>query len=238
MEKTVAIHQPTYVPYMGFFRKMIDSDIFIFYDDAPYSKTANQDWNTIKCSDGSPHRIKVPIDRSNGDRLVDIRTKDYIGWKEKHLKTVQMNYARAPYFQEVFAWYEDALLVPYESIADMNVSLLTDIATQIFDEGFPELALSSAILPGKEDTGTTERLVELVMEVGGTHYLSGAGGKHYLRKELFWDEGMMVSFSTFDAVEYPQLWNSRGGFLPNMSVLDYLMNCGFTNPEGIAWKRE
>lgn len=234
MGKVVTIHQPVYIPYMGFFKKVSDSDVFIIYDDAPYSKTANQDWNTLKLADGNPHRIKIPIDTSNGCMLSRVRTKDELGWKEKHLKTVQMNYARAPYFHGVYEWFGEHLMASYDSLAEMNTAMLRSLILMILHDP-PKIVLSSEIGGTYDHTDKTGKLVELVTQVRGTDYLSGGAGRNYLDAEQFYRLGIDVAYNSFKAVEYPQLW---GDFIPNMSVLDYLMNCGFTDPEGIAWESE
>ena len=86
MGKVVAIHQPDYIPWLGLYYKMAHCDVFIYLDDAQYSNQGDHNVNLIKTPQGSC-RLKVPVEQHLGDLICNVRTKDELKWKEKHLKT-------------------------------------------------------------------------------------------------------------------------------------------------------
>ena len=98
--KSVSIHQPCYLPYLGIIYKIWRSDIFVYLDDVQYSNGYVFEWNRIKTPQGEC-RLKIPLEKKFGQLLTEVKPKDFLGWKEKHLKVVEMNYKRAPYLVEL-----------------------------------------------------------------------------------------------------------------------------------------
>ena len=93
----VSIHQPDYLPWLGYFNKIALSDVFIFLDDAQFSTDNIHNWNRIKSPQGEL-KIKIPVEQKLGYKINEVRTKDELGWREKHLKSISMFYKRAPFF--------------------------------------------------------------------------------------------------------------------------------------------
>lgn len=214
----VSIHQPCYIPYLGIFYKIWQSDTFVYLDDAQYSNGYVFDWNRIKTPQGEC-RLKVPTARVFGQKLTEVAPKDFLKWKDKHLKTIQMNYKKAPHFSEVFSDFSDCILMEYESLAALNMATM-----DLFMEKFgwkKEMHRSSDM---NLDTRAEARVIEIVQRVGGDTYLSGHGGKNYQDEEHFTHAGINLVYSDFQPLKYSQQW---GDFLPNMSVLDYCMNEGY-----------
>ena len=123
----VAIHQPDYIPYLGFFYKMYKSDLFIYLDDAQFSNEAAHNFNKIK----TPHgvlRVKFPVEMKFGDPINHVRPKDELKWKEKHLKTIEMNYKKAPFFSDIYPSLKEVYLNDYSNVADLNIALNTFIS--------------------------------------------------------------------------------------------------------------
>ena len=116
MKKVVAIHQPDYIPWLGFYYKMAHCDTFVYLDDAQYSNEADHNVNVIKTPQGA-YRLKIPVEQHLGDPICHVRTKDELKWKDKHLKTIRMNYCRAPFFDKYFSEYENIIRKEYHSIA-------------------------------------------------------------------------------------------------------------------------
>ncbi len=215
----VSIHQPDYLPYLGYFYKIARSDVFIFLDDAQFSNNNMHHWNTVKTPQGAL-RLKIPVDHHLGDPITQVRTRDELGWQEKHLKALEMNYARAPYFREIFPAIRSLLCTSYGSLAERNIAINRYIC-----EGFglsPRFYRSSEM---EIHTAREERVIDLCCAVGGDTYLSGHGASVYQVEQHFTDRGLRLLYTDYtDAFTYPQLW---GDFLPNLSVVDYLFNCGF-----------
>lgn len=214
----VSIHQPCYIPYLGVFYKIWQSDKFVYLDDAQYSNGYVFDWNRIKTPQGE-FRLKVPTARVFGQKLTEVTPKDFLNWKDKHLKTIQMNYKKAPFFNEVFSDFSDCILSNHDSLASLNIATM-DLFIQKF--GFKAEVFCSSDM--NIQTKAEERVIEIVKNVGGDTYISGNGGRNYQSEEHFTQAGIQLLYPQFKSVEYRQQW---GDFLPNMSVLDYCMNEGY-----------
>ena len=214
----VSIHQPCYIPYLGIFYKVWQSDTFVYLDDAQYSNGYVFDWNRIKTPQGEC-RLKVPTARIFGQKLTEVAPKDFLKWKDKHLKTIQMNYKKAPHFSEVFSDFSDCVLMEYDNLAALNMATM-DLFMEKF--GWKKEVYRSSDM--KLDTRAEARVIEIVQRVGGDTYISGYGGKNYQDEEHFTQAGINLVYSDFHPLAYRQQW---GDFLPNMSVLDYCMNEGY-----------
>lgn len=217
---TVAIHQPDYIPWLGLYYKMAHCDIFVYLDDAQYSNEADHNVNLIKTPQGKL-RIKVPVEQHLGDLICDVRTKDELKWKEKQLKTIQMNYSKAKHFDDTFPGFKQVILNHRGSIAELNIAI-----NQYICKGFK---ISPMILKSSElnvEKVREERIIEITKKLGGTDYLSGTGAKVYQTESHFKENGIRLNYLDYIPVEYNQLW-PKVGFIPCMSVLDYIFNCGF-----------
>ena len=205
----VAIHQPDYISWLGYFYKMSKSDVFVFLDDCQFSNDNMHHWNRLKTPQGSC-RVKVPVEQHLGDPI-----------KEKHLRTVEMNYARARHFEDFYPCFREMLLSDYPDLAEMNITINTEIARR-FGFTMPLYRSSEMAL----DTVREERVLDIVEKMGGDTYLSGHGAKAYQVDEHFADRGIRLVYTDYAPITYRQLW-PKVGFVPYMSVLDYIFNCGF-----------
>lgn len=214
----VSIHQPDYIPWLGLYYKMAHSDVFVYLDDAQYSNMADHNVNVIKGPNGSM-RLKVPVEQHLGDLILNVRTRDELKWKDKHLKSLQMNYSKAPFFQEIYPGLAIVIETHEGSIAELNMAINRYIC-----DGFdihPQIMRSSdmSITSLRE-----ERVIDICKYVGGTEYLSGNGARAYQTEEHFAEKGLKLTYLDYKPITYKQLW---GEFVPCMSVLDYIFNCGF-----------
>ncbi|MDD4414989.1 MAG: WbqC family protein, partial [Oscillospiraceae bacterium] len=209
----VSIHQPDYIPWLGFYYKMAHSDEFIYLDDAQYSNEAAHNFNVIKTPQGEL-RLKIPVEYRFGDKINTVRTKDELKWKEKHLRTIEMNYAKAAYYKEIFPKFKDVLMGSYTNIADLNIEI-----NRFICDGFhiqPRIFRSSEM---EIQTFREERVIELCTRLDADEYLSGNGARAYQIDEHFSERGVKLQYTDYRPIEYPQLWKE---FLPNMSVIDYI----------------
>lgn len=216
----VSIHQPDYISYLGYFYKISKSDIFVFLDDAQFSNDNMHHWNRIKTPQGEC-RLKIPVEQHLGDAINAVRTKDELKWKQKHLKTIEMNYAKSRFFHEIYPEFQELLLKDYKSLADMNIKINTWIARKF---GFKTKFLKSSDMP--IESVREERVIDIVKALDGDVYISGHGAKAYQVEEHFTERGVELVYTDYTPIEYEQLW-PKVGFLPYMSVLDYIFNHGF-----------
>lgn len=216
----VSIHQPDYIPYLGYFYKISKSDKFVFLDDCQFSNDNMHHWNRIKTPQGEC-RLKAPVEYKFGDKINTVRTRDELKWKEKHLKTIEMNYSRAPFFNDLFSQFEEIILRNYMNLADMNIAINTWIA-----QGFGFKAEFFRTSEMTIDTVREERVIDICTVLNADEYLSGNGAKAYQINEHFTNNGLILKYTDYMPIEYRQQWK-KCGFLENMSAIDYIFNCGF-----------
>jgi hypothetical protein len=222
MGGTMAMHQPNYVPWLGYFHKLASCDWFVHLDAVQFPRGQSfAARNRIKTPNGVAW-LTVPVSRPHGrDGRVAYSEVGFAeaGWRDKHLKTVEMSYRRAPFFDEVFALYE-AGLGSGDSLVDVNLALIDACADYIGITSKQERL--TQLLP---EFGQKNVLIaEISTALGATTYLSGTGGgREYADAELLAASGLDLRFDEFELPEYPQLW---GAFEPRLSILDALFNCG------------
>lgn len=214
----ISIHQPDYIPYLGLFYKISKSDKFVFLDDCQFSNNNMHHWNRIKTPQGEC-RLKIPVKQHLGDAINAVSTKDELKWKEKHIKTIEMNYKKAPFYNEIFPDFAELLLKRYDNIADQNVAINSWIAREF---GFQTKFFRSSSM--NINTVNEERVIDICKQLNGDVYISGNGARVYQTESHFIEEGISLVYTDYQSIEYPQLWQ---GFIPNLSVLDYIFNMGF-----------
>lgn len=214
----VGIHQPDYIPWLGLFYKMYLSDVFIHLDDAQYSNEAAHNFNVVKTAQGEL-RLKFPVEYHLGDLINTVRPKYELKWREKHLRTLEMNYSKARFFKDTFPELKDVFMVDYSNVANLNIAINEYIAKQFGIA--PKFIKSSEFAL---ETKREEKVIDLCVAVGGTRYISGNGARVYQDPAHFADRGVELTYLDYKPIEYPQVWKE---FLPCMSVLDYIFNCGY-----------
>lgn len=215
----VAVHQPNYIPWIGYFYKIMKSDIFVLYDDVQYTKNSYINRNKIKTPQGDCWlTLPVFIKGNFGCNINETQLKNELNWKEKHVKTIEMNYKKAPYFVRYFSGLKEVYEQNYEIISDLNIELIKYFMKSI---GIETKLIKSSELD--VDGSSTQKLVNICKAVGGDTYLSGKGGDNYQDQSLYEQNDIKLVYTDFIHPEYKQLW---GDFLPYMSVMDFLFNCG------------
>ncbi len=217
----VTIHQPNYLPYLGFFDKMKKSDVFIIYDDAQFNKEDFQHRNRIRIYHGWKW-LTVPVEKKRAP-INQITIKNDIkisgvSWREAHFRDIHDNYGKAPYYEKCERELSEIYDQQCELLIDLNMQLIK-LLMKYFDID-TKIVYSSEFGFNSKSTG---KLVELVEAVGGDTYLSGAMGKNYLDVELFSKKDIKVAFQEFVHPIYRQQYD---GFIPYMSAIDALFNVG------------
>lgn len=216
--KRISIHQPNYIPWLGYFFKIFLSDIFVFLDDVQFSNEGMHNWHYIKTPQGSL-RLKIPVQQSLGDRINDVRTKDELDWKTKHLKAIETNYFNTKFFSTIYPFISELVLQDYPNIALMNSTIIVNICKRLGISS--EFIFSSDLnIYSKRE----EKVLDIIEALNGDVYYSGTGAKAYQNENNFTQRGIELRYSTFSPFEYPQQY---GSFQSNISVIDFLMNCGF-----------
>jgi len=217
-----AIHQPQTFPWLGYFAKIHQADIFVFLDNVQYKKNEWQNRNKIKTPEGSQW-LTVPVLHRFGQAINEIQINNTVDWRHKHLQTLRTYYGKAPYFEQYFPEIEDFYHADWTTLSAFNLQTINFLMEKIgirtpcrIASQMPEITDSAKISPD-------ERLILITRCVGADTYLSGAGGHDYLAQELFPQNHIRLIFQQFKHPDYRQLY---GDFLPYLSTLDLLFNEG------------
>lgn len=215
----VAIHQPEHLPWLGYFEKMVRADLFVILDHVQFSRGDFQNRNRVKGST-NVQWLTVPVVRKFPTRIneVEIAPGD---WRKKHWKTVVTCYSRSPYFNEFAGAFEDFYRQTWTHLAELNVAAIKLLA------GFfgvqTQVVLSSQL---DIQVKKSDLVLNICKEVGATRYYAGQAGLSYLNSAAFCQAGIEIVNRNFVHPTYQQLFMKRQGFVPNLSVLDLLFNCG------------
>ncbi len=219
------IHQPNYIPWSGYFYKIANSDIFIFLDNVPYTKNSFINRNKIKTQHGEAWMtISVLTKGRYGQMINEVEINNNIPWGKIHWKTIEANYAKAPYFEEYKHLFEDIYQKKWENLMEFNEAMIKMICEILCIKNIKFIRASELDVSGKN----TRLLINICKAVGADSYFSGSGGKKYMDEELFEEEGVKLKYSEFQHPVYDQLW---GDFSPNLSVIDLIFNKGGSNLE-------
>ena len=221
--KVVAIHQPNFFPWLGYFDKIVRSDVFILLDNVQFPKTGGTWINRVRIPINSqPAWITVPIVRSyHGVRnIADMEINNNLPWRKKMITAFQINYARAPYFDSVFPILQGLVRYPTISLCEFNVNAIKAIMA-LLRLDLDKLVLGSSL---RARSRSTDLLIELVRAVGGSSYLCGGGAAGYLQEEKFSEAGLILCYQNFAHPVYVQ--NTMREFAPGLSIVDVLMNLG------------
>ncbi|MEO8162050.1 MAG: WbqC family protein, partial [Arenimonas sp.] len=220
--QSVAIVQPTFLPWAGWFDLVDQADTWILLDDVAFSKQSWQQRNRIRDRDGLAW-LSVPV-RSAGKLGQPIREVELAGdeFVRRFCNTIRANYARAACFEACFAGFEAALQVSAATgmLSDLNRGLIDWLAGQL---GVATPRFLSSELPVKGRRG--EYVARLCEHVGANLYLSPAGAEDYLREDLGQFEVRSIAIE-LQAYEHPVYKQCFEPFASHASVLDLLFNEG------------
>lgn len=220
----VAIHQPNFFPWLGYFDKIARSDLFILMDNAQFPKKGGTWTNRAKILvGGSEHWATIPVNRTYHGVLPisAMKIDDKLPWRDKLCKTIEMNYKQTPYYGEAFPLIQSLAENPTMNLAEFNIAAIKELMKHLhMDTG--KLVMGSAVAA---EGNSTDLLISMVRAVGGSAYLCGAGAG-YQEDEKFPEAGLQLIYQHFRHPEYPQ--RNSGEFVPGLSIIDALMNCGFT----------
>ncbi|MGB7923970.1 MAG: WbqC family protein [Pyrinomonadaceae bacterium] len=216
---TVVVLQPGYLPWLGFFDQMRRADIFVYYDDVQFDKHGWRNRNRIK-SPAGPHWLTVPVRRERLDqRILDVEIDNRSAWARKHTGTIRQFYARAPYLGSFLPELEELLHRRWERIVDLDVAVVEMICRWLGLEHRRTARSSELGIHGER----SQRLLDLCLHFGASRYLTGDAARSYLEVDLFARHNVEVQWHDYKHPVYPQ---QHGPFIPYLSVLDLLLNCG------------
>ena len=218
--KTAAIMQPTYLPWLGYFYLMDQSDYFVFLDSVQFEKRSWQQRNKIKTPKGDL-LLTVPV-LSKGrfeQKINEVKIDKTAEFQKKHLKAIKQNYSQAKFFKKYITDLEKILCRNHTYLVDLNEELISWLKDAIGIKS--KLIRSSSLRP---EGRKVEPLVSICKSIGAKRYLSPLGSKTYIDKNnLFPKYEIELIYNQYQHPRYRQLY---GNFIPNLSVIDLLFNEG------------
>ena len=223
----VAVMQPTFLPWLGYFDMVDQSDIFLLYDDVQFAKQSWQTRNRI-VSSNSVIFVIIPVRNSKLDTPINqVIIDNTKPWKKKLIKTLYYSYVKAEYFKQVWPHILNFFERDFEFLYQFNTEFIKFIS---FHLGISTRFISTSDLDLPFIENKVDRLVYLTCSQGGKIYLSTRGSYNYLlagdAETKFSKNNISLIFHEFVPDEYPTISNP---FVPYMSILDCLFNNGFKN---------
>jgi hypothetical protein len=217
----VAIHQPNYLPWLGYFRKIAMADVFVFLDDVQFSKHGYTNRVQI-LAEGEPRWLTVPVSGHLGDPINRVwpARKD---WPRAHLDALRTRYKAAPEFRAAWPMISELFAsLPQADIGTINRHLVIKLAEAL---GLARHFVCASAIPVDSAMGD-DRLVNLVASIApDACYLSGKGGANYQDPEKFRRAGLGFRYLDFVHPRYDQ--DIGDGFFQGLSVLDALFRLGW-----------
>lgn len=225
----ISIHQPDYLPWLGYFNKIKNSDVFVFLDSASYSRNGFHNRNKIKTSQGWCY-LTIPISRDQIFKPIkNVVLPEDSSWANKHWQSIKTSYAKAPFWNEYKDFLDDYFNVKindFKTLADLNIYFIEKICHYL---GLKVKLFRDSQLSINHELKSSELLLEVCKNLEAKSYLSGPSGKKYLDSKIFEENNIGIDFQNYQAPEYDQLFD---GFIPGLSILDLLFNHG---PESINY---
>ena len=216
----VAIHQPGYLPWLGYFHKILHADLFVLLDTVQMEKNGFANRNRVWTPNGVQW-LTVPVLMKGHTRstLQEMRINPAVSWKAKHLRTLALSYGKRPHYLRHAEDIERLLVESGEEVTPFLARMLEYFLRALGMEE-KRVVLASSLAP--EGKATT-LLLDICKKTGATAYLSGMMGKEYLDLAPFGEAGIEVVFQDFRHPRYDQ---GRPAFEPNLAAVDALFNLG------------
>jgi hypothetical protein len=212
--------QPSYLAWIPFFKRMQMSDVFVYLDDVEYSKNSFHNRNRIKTPQGSLLLTVPVLYRQHSKTYVkDMPINNNIQWASKHWRSIEQNYSKAKFFNQLGPLlYDNIYGKQWERLGELNIALI-----EIFKE-FLGLSVrchrsSDLVVAGQAN----DKLVNMCKKLGADKFIVKPNTENYHPKNVFEKHGIDFEYFVFNPTKYEQLY---GNFIPNLSILDYVMNLG------------
>lgn len=212
-------HQPTYLPWLGLFNKIVKSDCFVLFDNVQYLPKEWMNKNQIKSPNGKVFLTVPVLDKSYlKKKIFEIEINNNLNWRRKHLKTIKLNYQSSKYFHYYFSYFEDLYSREWKYLIDLNFEFLK-LLMKFLGLRTKIIKLSDLGVLGKK----SELVLNLCKKLKAKKFIFGAQGLNYANIDSFEKENIEPVFQNFEYPEYEQLF---GKFISDLSIIDLLFNKG------------
>jgi hypothetical protein len=215
----VAIMQPYFCPYIGYFQLINLVDKFVIYDNVQYISDGWINRNRILIQKKKPYMFTLSV--KNDSHTLNINERFYVNnierEKNKILKTIRQSYSKAPYYNEVADLLDDIFSIGELNVAKMNTKSLKLICNYLdFNTDF----IINSNLKSDSNLDGQDRVLYINRQLDSNHYINSIGGKELYSKKTFKKNNIKLNFLKTDNIQYEQFGN---GFVSNLSIIDVLM---------------
>ena len=215
----VTIHQPDFLPWLGFFDKLLTVDKIIIMDNVQFKKRYFENRNKIRTKQGWAW-INTPVLTKGkfNQKIMDVKIDNSRPWQRKITSALKHNYGNATYWEAVGEELCELISKPYDRLVDFNLSVICFFMKKM--EINLEYSLASTLDTDHSGSGL---ILEICRKVKTVQYLSGRDGRNYLDEKEFIDNGIEIIYQDF---KHPVYDHFMGHFMPEMSVVDLFFNHG------------
>ena len=224
----IAISQPTYIPWQGYFGLIDFVDEFVFLENVQFIKRSWQQRNKIR-DKNKEIMLSIPVESKNKyhQKIYEVKLFEFEKTRKKHIQIIKSNYSKSKYFKIYFPNYEKIMNKNYSKLSDLNKSLIIHFCE--------ELKIKTKITTDTAYNFKSKNinyLKDICLKKKGLEYISTLGSKNYLGDLIFFPNSKIkIRYFNFKDMEYVQ---SNNNFLPKLSILDLLFNLG---PDSLKYLR-
>lgn len=213
----VAIMQPYFFPYIGYWQLLHAADTFVIYDDVNYIKRGWVNRNRL-LENGKPAYFNVLLkDASQNKHINEIARIEDCRTEQKLLRRIKTCYEKAPFFKQIYPIIESLITLEEEKLAKYLTATIVTMAQALEIE--VNFELSSEIDKNSRYKGQ-DRILHICSELGADMYCNAIGGQKLYNREVFKQNNINLFFLKTDTFSYPQFKNE---FVPALSIIDVLM---------------
>ncbi|MCZ7403007.1 MAG: WbqC family protein [Candidatus Methanoperedens sp.] len=225
MDKIVTIHQPNYLPWLGFFSKIKQANCFVILDIVKYSKNSVINRNKIRTKEGGCY-LTIPINKEYySSRICDVILPKENNWQRNHWKTIEANYNNSDYFDSYKDFFKLIYAKEYDYLWQVNENIINYLLNCF---GIEIEVVKASELDIDSNLHASDLLVSILKHVNASTYLSGPSGLNYLESTKFKNNNINLNYFNFHHPIYKQRYN---GFEPNLAGIDLLFNLGEKSKE-------
>ena len=214
----VSVHQPQYLPWLGYFDKIDRADVFVLLDNVQFKKNEWQNRNKIKTANDWQW-LTVPVMYKYPQLINEVEINNRDKWRHRQRQAILSNYKKAPFWIFLEEFFEEIFSFEWQYISQLNIHVVRKLA-ELLGITTP-IHVASELDEFPEDPD--DRLIALTKHFNADIYLAGSGGKEYMNMEKYTRSGVKVIFQEYSHPVYDQLF---GAFEPFMSVVDLIYNHG------------
>lgn len=224
MTKKIAIMQPYFFPYLGYWQMLNAVDVFVLLDDVNFIMRGYINRNSILLNEKA-HLFSIPLEKPSQNKLINetklnFQSKD----KENFLKTIKLAYKKAPFFSSFYPVLEKVI---NENIFDLTTYIKNSFQGVIKYLGINTKLIVSSEIEKDNTLKAQDRIIEINKKLGSTQYINAIGGQELYNKKDFAKNNIQLNFIKMNEIKYKQFNNE---FVPNLSMIDVMM---FNSPEEI-----